>query len=78
MIRIYASKLPPVEIDTTWFRMPSREMVETWKAKTPDGFIFSAKVPKVISHDKYLEGCEAELNQFVSVVCHTWKKNLVR
>jgi uncharacterized protein YecE (DUF72 family) len=45
-------------------------MVETWKSKTPEGFIFSAKVPRVISHDKYLEGCEAELNEFVSLMSH--------
>ena len=68
MIRVYATKLPTVEIDSTWYRMPGRKMVETWKAKTPKGFIFSAKVPKVISHDKYLEGCEAELNEFVSTM----------
>jgi uncharacterized protein YecE (DUF72 family) len=74
MIRVYAGKLPTVEIDTTWYHMPSRKMVENWKSKTPDGFIFSAKVPKVISHDKYLEGCEAELNQFVSVMSNLEEK----
>jgi len=74
MIRVYATKLPTVEIDTTWYHMPSRKMVETWNSKTPDGFIFSAKVPKVISHDKYLEGCEAELNQFVSVMSNLGEK----
>jgi len=68
MIRVYSSKLSTVEIDSTWYRMPSRQMIETWKSKTPDGFIFSAKVPKTISHDKYLEGCEAELNEFMSVM----------
>jgi len=68
MIRIYSRKLPTVEIDATWYRMPSPQIVETWKSKTPDGFIFSAKVPKVISHDKYLEGCEAELKEFISVM----------
>jgi len=68
MIRVYSSKLPTVEIDSTWYRIPSRKMIETWKSKTPDGFIFSAKVPKVITHDKYLEGCEAELNEFMSVM----------
>jgi uncharacterized protein YecE (DUF72 family) len=68
MIRAYSSKLPTVEIDSTWYRMPSRKMVETWKSKTPDEFIFSAKVPKVISHDKYLEGCDDELNHFISVM----------
>jgi uncharacterized protein YecE (DUF72 family) len=68
MIGIYASKLHSVEIDSTWYRIPSRKMVDAWKSKTPDGFIFSAKVPKAISHDKYLEGCEAELNEFLSVM----------
>jgi uncharacterized protein YecE (DUF72 family) len=68
MITVYANKFPTVEIDTTWYRMPSPKMVETWKTKTPSGFIFSAKVPKVISHDKYLEGCEVELKEFISVM----------
>jgi hypothetical protein len=68
MIRVYSSKLPTVEIDTTWYHIPNRKMVETWKSQTPDGFIFSAKIPKVISHDKYLEECEAELNEFISVM----------
>jgi uncharacterized protein YecE (DUF72 family) len=74
MIRAYSSKLLTVEIDSTWYHMPSRKMVETWKAKTPDGFIFSAKVPKVISHDKYLMDCEAELNHFVSVMSNLEEK----
>jgi uncharacterized protein YecE (DUF72 family) len=68
MILEYSKRLSTVEIDSTWYRMPSRKMVETWKSKTPDGFIFSAKVPKIISHEKYLEECEAELNEFVSVM----------
>jgi uncharacterized protein YecE (DUF72 family) len=74
MIEVYSRKLPTVEIDTTWYHMPSRKMIETWKSKTPDGFIFSAKVPKVISHDKYLEGCETELNQFVSIMSNLGEK----
>lgn len=68
MIRVYSEKLRTVEVDSTWYRTPSRKTVESWKAKTPAGFIFSAKVPRVISHDKYLEGCEAELNEFISVI----------
>jgi uncharacterized protein YecE (DUF72 family) len=68
MIRVYSSKLSTVEIDTTWYHLPSRKIVETWRSRTPDGFIFSAKVPKVISHDKYLEGCESELNEFLSAI----------
>jgi uncharacterized protein YecE (DUF72 family) len=68
MIRIYSSKLPTVEIDSTWHYMPNTRMVDAWNSRTPDLFIFSAKVPKVISHEKYLEDCESELNEFLSVM----------
>jgi uncharacterized protein YecE (DUF72 family) len=68
MIGAYARQLATVEIDSTWYQMPSRSMVEAWHARTPAGFVFSAKVPRVISHEKYMEGCEEELNQFVSTM----------
>jgi uncharacterized protein YecE (DUF72 family) len=68
MIRIYSGKLRTVEIDATWYSMPSAKTVEAWKARTPDGFIFSAKVPRAISHEKYLEDCAGELRQFLSAM----------
>jgi uncharacterized protein YecE (DUF72 family) len=68
MIRVYSSQLPTVEIDATWHRMPNLKMVDAWKSRTPERFIFSAKVPKVISHEKYMEDCESELNEFLSVM----------
>jgi uncharacterized protein YecE (DUF72 family) len=68
MIRVYSRRLPTVEIDSTWYAMPNLKMIDSWKSRTPDGFIFSAKVPKVISHDKYLEDCQSELTEFISVM----------
>ncbi len=68
MIAFYAQKYPTVEIDSTWYRLPSQSMVEAWKERTPKGFIFSAKVPKVISHDKYLQDCREDLIQFLQVI----------
>ena len=68
MIRAYSNQLPTVEIDATWYRVPSINMVDSWNSKTPDNFVFSAKVPKIITHDKYLEDCESELNEFISVM----------
>ena len=68
MIAAYARQLRTVEIDATWHYMPNRTMVDAWRTRTPAGFLFSAKVPKVISHDKYLVDCEPELNEFVRVM----------
>jgi len=74
MIRVYSSRLHTVEIDATWHRMPGLKMVEAWKSRTPEGFIFSAKVPKVISHDKYMEDCKSELKEFLSVMSRLGEK----
>jgi uncharacterized protein YecE (DUF72 family) len=68
MIAVYSRKLHTVEIDATWHSMPTRTMVEAWKSRTPAGFVFSAKVPKVISHDKYLQDCDADVRTFLSVI----------
>jgi len=68
MISFYSQQLRTVEIDSTWHYMPNRTMVDAWRSRTPEGFIFSAKVPKIISHEKYLVDCERELQEFLRVM----------
>lgn len=62
----YAQHYPVVEVDSTFYRSPSRKMVEGWRDRTPDGFGFSLKVPQVITHEKVLLDCSAELNAFLT------------
>ena len=44
-----------VEVDSTYYHIPSRSTVRGWKDKTPDDFKFSFKFPKVVTHEKKLE-----------------------
>lgn len=62
----YARTLRTVEIDATFYRIPAASMVEGWRERTPDDFVFSAKIPQVITHEKYLEGCEEDFRLFLS------------
>jgi uncharacterized protein YecE (DUF72 family) len=62
----YAEHYPVVEVDSTFYRTPSRNMVEGWRDKTPAGFGFSLKVPQVITHEKMLADCKTELAGFLS------------
>src|SRR5713226_1747420 len=62
----YAEHYPVVEVDSTFYRSPSRTMVESWRDKTPDSFGFSLKVPQVITHEKVLVDCREELNDFLT------------
>lgn len=64
----YARRFDTVEIDSTWYRSPSDKLVTKWLHDTPDGFVFSAKVPSVITHEKRLVGCEPELKEFLRVM----------
>jgi uncharacterized protein YecE (DUF72 family) len=65
---IYAQSFDTVEIDSTFYRVPSAKTVEQWRERTPSGFTFSAKVPGVVTHEKMLLDAEADLNAFVKVM----------
>ena len=64
----YAQHFDTVEIDSTFYACPSPRTVEGWAAKTPDDFIFSVKVPQIITHEKVLVGCDIEFKQFVETM----------
>lgn len=60
----YARTFTTVEIDATWHALPSRRTFEAWAEKVPEGFIFSLKAPKTVTHERYLNDCEDEWNRF--------------
>jgi uncharacterized protein YecE (DUF72 family) len=61
----YAKNFGTVEIDNTFYRIPSRDTVLKWKEETPDDFMFSAKFPRKITHIKKLLDCKEELDAFI-------------
>jgi len=50
MLGFYATQFGTVEADTTYYRVPSREMVRGWRTRTPEGFVVAAKFPRSIVH----------------------------
>jgi len=50
----YASKLPTVEINSTFYRMPRREVLQQWAEQVPAGFRFVIKASRRITHIKRL------------------------
>ncbi len=64
----YAQHFDTVEVDATFYRIPSSATVKNWYAKTPDRFLFAAKVPQTITHEKVLEKCEGQMKNFLAVM----------
>jgi uncharacterized protein YecE (DUF72 family) len=61
----YATKFDTLELDNTFYRTPALSTVQGWNAKTPEGFIFAAKIPQIITHEKMLRDCDVDLNHFL-------------
>jgi uncharacterized protein YecE (DUF72 family) len=73
-LRVYAEHFPTVEIDATWYRIPSARTVDGWNARTPAGFLFAAKAPQSITHEKVLLDCDAEVEEFLAVMGRLGRK----
>jgi uncharacterized protein YecE (DUF72 family) len=56
--------------------MPNAFMVKNWSKKTPNHFRFTAKFPKVITHDKRLKDVEKALEVFFSSMVYLEDKML--
>jgi len=64
----YALEFDIVEIDATFYRAPTERMVDGWRDRTPPGFLFAAKMPQAITHEKLLEDCGRDLGDFLKVM----------
>lgn len=67
MLAYYAEQFPTVEINYTFYRMPTEALLESWRLGTPDRFCFTLKAPRRITHDARLRGCES----LVEALCRT-------
>ncbi len=64
----YSKVFGTVEVDSSFYRMPTKSMVKGWEKATGSSFKFSLKLPKTITHDKHLAGAENDLNKFLDVI----------
>jgi uncharacterized protein YecE (DUF72 family) len=64
MLAFYASQLPTVEINYTFYRMPNQKTLDGWAAQVPPDFTFALKAPQRITHQKRLVNAGDELSYF--------------
>jgi uncharacterized protein YecE (DUF72 family) len=62
MLAFYAGHFNTVEVNYTFYRMPTPPLLAVWAQGTPDAFTFTLKAPRRITHDSKLRHCE-ELTQ---------------
>jgi len=65
MLRYYASHFATVEINNTFYRMPAETMLANWAEQVPEGFCFTLKAPRRITHELRLKESEAHVAEFI-------------
>jgi uncharacterized protein YecE (DUF72 family) len=70
-LSFYSKVYGTAEIDSTFYALPSKGMVLGWSRYTPEGFVFSVKLPQTLTHEKRLDlknGAEGDLIRFLSLM----------
>jgi len=70
-LRAYSRIFDTAEINSTFYRAPSPGMVIGWARYTPDEFVFAAKVPQTVTHDRLLDlakGADKDLRAYCELM----------
>lgn len=65
MLRFYAQRFTTVEINNTFYRMPSPKVLEQWMGEVSDNFTFTLKAPRRITHIQRLVDCAENTTEFL-------------
>jgi uncharacterized protein YecE (DUF72 family) len=71
MLQAYTKVFRTAEVDSTFYRYPSKGTVMGWARYSPEGFVYAAKLPGMITHDKKLDlsqGIEEDLKVFIDLM----------
>jgi uncharacterized protein YecE (DUF72 family) len=67
MLGFYAKQFSTVEINYTFYHMPTETALLNWTKSVPEGFRFALKANQKITHIQRLRGCESILKRFLEV-----------
>jgi len=67
-IKEYGAQFNSIELNTTHYRIPDKQLVEKWKLAMPDDFRFSPKFPQTVSHRKDFGQSSGQLVKFLEAL----------
>lgn len=67
-LRYYSRSFTTVELDTTFYMVPTCDIVRRWAEKVTSNFVFAAKFPRKITHEKRFEHCASDVHEFIEAV----------
>ena len=65
-LEFYTRHFPTVELNNSFYRLPSEKAFTTWREDSRQDFLFAVKVSRFITHVKRLKGVEEALEKFLA------------
>ena len=73
-LSFYAQQFDTVELNNSFYRVPSEKAFTNWRESTPDDFVFAVKVSRFITHIKRLRNLGSAVEDFLSQAASLKKK----
>jgi uncharacterized protein YecE (DUF72 family) len=67
-LEFYAQRFRTVELNNSFYRLPSPEQFASWRDRTPDDFVFTVKMSRFLTHVKRLRDSEEPVERFLQAV----------
>jgi len=64
-LSFYTQTFSTVEVNSTFYHVPQDKTMDAWRDNTPEDFVFSLKMNRLITHHKKLKGVNGLLKQFL-------------
>lgn len=74
MLEYYVDRLDTVEINNSFYKLPTADTFKCWRASTPAGFSFAVKASRFITHNKKLKDPQNALDNFIPPVSELKEK----
>jgi uncharacterized protein YecE (DUF72 family) len=68
-LQFYAKQFNTVELNNSFYHLPSEKAFATWRESTPEDFVFAVKVSRFITHIKRLRNLGSAVENFLSRAC---------
>jgi uncharacterized protein YecE (DUF72 family) len=73
-LAFYAERFATVEINASFYRLPTPAMIARWAAITPPGFLFAVKAWRLLTHERRLRDCAEPLHIFLERIAPLGEK----
>lgn len=74
--KFYCEHFNTIEINSSFYKLPTEKSLEKWFADSPADFIFTMKAPRLITHYKQLNHCQADAADFYQLVSKGLREKL--